>query len=199
MKQIIAWMAKGLLAVLPIVITLWAVFWLISTAEGLLAPAIRALFGAENYVPGSGLVVVAGALVGAGILIDAYVGRWIIGMVESVVDRLPLVKSIYGGVRDLVRFVMPESGGEQARKVVAWQVRDDAWLVGFVTGEPWVRFDAMGEADDFVTVYFPMSYQVGGYTLMLRERDLTVLDMKVEDAMRSVLTAGVAARRSTSR
>ncbi|MDZ7827140.1 MAG: DUF502 domain-containing protein [Gammaproteobacteria bacterium] len=198
MKQIIAWMAKGLLAVLPIVITLWVLFWLISTAEGLLAPAIRALFGAENYVPGSGLVVVAGALVGAGILIDAYVGRWIIGMVESVVDRLPLVKSIYGGVRDLVRFVMPASGGEQARKVVAWQARDDAWLVGFVTGEPWVRFDAMGEADDFVTVYFPMSYQVGGYTLMLRERDLTVLDMKVEDAMRSVLTAGVAARRSTS-
>lgn len=192
MKQIIAWMAKGLLAVLPIVITLWALFWLITTAEGLLAPAIRAIFGEEHYVPGSGLVVVAAALVGAGILIDAYVGRWIIGLVESVVDRLPLVKSIYGGVRDLVRFVMPESGGEQARKVVAWQVRDDAWLVGFVTGEPWVRFDAMGEADDFVTVYFPMSYQVGGYTLMLRERDLTVLDMKVEDAMRSVLTAGVA-------
>ena len=194
MRQIIAWMAKGLLALLPIVITLWVLFWLISTAEGLLAPAIRALFGAENYVPGSGLVVVAGALVGVGILIDAYVGRWVIGMVESVVDRLPLVKSIYGGVRDLVRFVMPESGGEQARKVVAWQVRDDVWLVGFVTGEPWVRLDAMGEADDFVTVYFPMSYQVGGYTLMLRERDLTVLDMKVEDAMRSVLTAGVAGR-----
>jgi uncharacterized membrane protein len=198
MKQIIARMAKGLLAVLPIVITLWVLFWLITTAEGLLAPAIRALFGADHYVPGSGLVVVAAALVGAGILIDAYVGRWIISLVESVVDRLPLVKSIYGGVRDLVRFVMPDSGGEQARKVVAWQARDDAWLVGFVTGEPWVRFDAMGEADDFVTVYFPMSYQVGGYTLMLRERDLTVLDMKVEDAMRSVLTAGVAARRSTS-
>lgn len=194
MKQIASWMAKGLLAVLPIVVTLYALYWLVTTAEGVLAPLIKAIFGADHYVPGSGLVVVAAALVGAGILIDAYVGRWIIALVEAIVDRVPLVKTIYGAVQDLLRFVIPSQSQSQARRVVAWQASPDAWLVGFVTGEPIARFDALGDAEDWVAVYFPMSYQVGGYTVTLRERDLHTLDMKVEDAMRSVLTAGVARR-----
>lgn len=230
MKQILAWMAKGLLAILPITITLYALYWLVTTAEGLLAPLIRWAFGEGFYVPGSGLVLVAGLLVGAGILIDAYVGRWLLRFVETIVDRLPLVKTIYGAVEDLLRFVIPSQSKEQARKVVAWEASENAWLVGFVTGAPFVHLDAMGAdpgslqdgardraqarkqdraqpkggrepagngdegGNGWVSVYFPMSYQVGGYTLMLREADLQVLDMTVEEAMRSVLTAGVARR-----
>ena len=194
MKQILAWMAKGLLAILPITITVYALYWLVTTAEGLLAPLIRMVFGNGFYVPGSGLVLAAGLLIVMGILIDAYIGRWLLRLLESIVDRLPLVKTIYGAVEDLLRFVIPSQSKEQAHKVVAWQARGDAWLVGFVTGQPFVRLDAMGEDESWVSVYFPMSYQVGGYTLMLRETDLEVLDMKVEDAMRSVLTAGVARR-----
>lgn len=212
MKQILAWMAKGLLAILPITITVYALYWLVTTAEGLLAPLIRMVFGEGFYVPGSGLVLVTGLLVGTGILIDAYVGRWLLRLLESIVDRLPLVKTIYGAVEDLLRFVIPSQSKEQARKVVAWEARDNAWLVGFVTGAPFVHLDAMGtgtgaggttaaagdepgsEGGGWVSVYFPMSYQVGGYTLMLREADLQVLDMTVEEAMRSVLTAGVARR-----
>lgn len=230
MKQILAWMAKGLLAILPITITLYALYWLVTTAEGLLAPLIRWVFGEGFYVPGSGLVLVAGLLVGTGILIDAYVGRWLLRVVETIVDRLPLVKTIYGAVEDLLRFVIPSQSKEQARKVVAWEARENAWMVGFVTGAPFVHLDVMGAAPDpvqgraqvraegrapgreqpggagtqpgngdaegngWVSVYFPMSYQVGGYTLMLREADLQVLDMTVEEAMRSVLTAGVARR-----
>ncbi|HSG88178.1 MAG TPA: DUF502 domain-containing protein [Pseudomonadales bacterium] len=194
MKQILSWMAKGLLAVLPIIVTLYLLWWLVTTAEGVLAPVIKALFGAEAYVPGSGLVLVAAALVGTGILIDAYVGRWVLTLMEAIVDRVPLVKTIYGAVQDLLRFVIPSQSEQQARRVVAWQASKDAWLVGFVTGEPIARFDALGDSEDWVAVYFPMSYQVGGYTLTLRERDLEALDMKVEDAMRSVLTAGVARR-----
>jgi uncharacterized membrane protein len=194
MKQIASWMAKGLLALLPIVVTLYAFWWLVTTAEGVVAPLIKALFGEAAYVPGSGLVLVAGALIGMGILIDAYVGRWALTLVEAIVDRLPLVKTIYGAVQDLLHFVVPSQSEQQARRVVAWQAAEDAWLVGFVTGEPIARFDALGDGEDWVAVYFPMSYQVGGYTLTLRERDLEALDMKVEDAMRSVLTAGVARR-----
>lgn len=193
MKQIVAWMGKGLLGLVPILVTFYALYWLVTTAEGLLAPAIRAVFGAEDYIPGSGLVVAAGLMIGAGILIDAYVGRWILRAVEAVIDRVPLVKSVHGAVRDLMRFVLPgEEAEKQARKVVAWQPREGAWMVGFVTGEPIVRLDAMAEdPSDFVSVYFPMSYQIGGYTLLLRESDLTELDMSVEEGMRSVVTAGV--------
>jgi uncharacterized membrane protein len=193
MKQIAVWMGKGLLALVPILVTVYLLFWLVTTAEGMLAPAIRWIFGTEDYIPGSGLVVVAGLLIGAGILIDAYVGRWLLRAMEAVIDRLPLVKSVYGAVRDVMRFVVPEGEDttRQAKKVVAWEPKPGAWMVGFVTGETILDAAAVDAEGRHVSVYFPMSYQIGGYTLMLAEDDLVELDLTVEEAMRSVVTAGV--------
>lgn len=194
MKLIMTWFGKGMLAIVPALVTIYALVWLFATLEGLLAVPLQALLGERLYVPGTGLFLAIGILIGVGVLIDAYVGRWLVDTMEAVVDRVPVVKSIYGAVRDLLQFALP-GPDDDARRVVAWECREGVWMVGFVTGPAFV---AVGEPDvERVSVYFPMSYQIGGYTFLLPESELTTLDLTVEEAMKGVLTAGVMGKDKT--
>lgn len=190
MKQLLAWLGKGTLAVLPAAATIYALYWLFMLLEGLLAPLLLPLVGERFYLPGLGLLLALTTLIGVGVLIDIYVGRIVVDTMDRMVSRVPVVKSIYGAVRDLLHFALPgEETSATTRRVVAWECRPGAWMVGFVTGP---AFAAVGEpGEQRVTVYFPMSYQIGGYSLLLRECDLTTLDISVEDAMKAVVTAGV--------
>lgn len=187
MNRLLSWFAKGLIAVVPITLTVAALVWLVMGAEGLLAPVIRWLVGSENYVPGSGLLLVALGMLGIGMVVERVIGVWILDFLDRWVDRVPLVKSFYGAVRDVLHFVVPGQQEEETRRVVAWALREDAWMIGFVTGDPIA--DPVADGEERVSVYFPLSYQIGGYTLILRERDLVHVDIPVEDAMRGVLTA----------
>lgn len=195
MKQLVTWLGKGMLAVVPALVTLYALIWLFRTLEGLLGGPLQAVLG-DLYVPGTGLLLAVGLLIGIGVLIDLYVGRWVVDTMESIIDRVPVVKSIYGAVRDLLQFAIPGKD-EEARRVVAWECKPGAWMVGFVTGPAFVPVGEDGEAR--VSVYFPMSYQIGGYTLLLPESDLKTLDMTVEEGMKGVLTAGVMGREDSRR
>lgn len=199
MKQIMTWLGKGMLAVLPALITLYAIYWLLSLLEGILGTPLQWLLGEGWYLPGMGLALGIAILVGVGMLIDAYIGRWIVDMMEALVERVPVVKSIYGAVRDFLQFALGQRQ-QDIRRVVAWECRPDTWIVGFVTGPAYFSFkpddDLAGEAraelrEEHVSVYFPMSYQIGGYTLVLPDSELATLDMGVEEAMKGVLSAGV--------
>lgn len=195
MKQLMTWLGKGMLAVVPALVTLYALIWLFSTLEGLLGGPLQAGLG-DLYVPGTGLLLAVGLLIGIGVLIDLYVGRWVVDTMEAMIDRVPVVKSIYGAVRDLLQFAIPGQD-EEARRVVAWECKPGVWMVGFVTGPAFV---AVGDDGlDRVSVYFPMSYQIGGYTLLLPESELKTLDMTVEEGMKGVLTAGVMGREKSRR
>jgi uncharacterized membrane protein len=189
-KQVLTWLAKGVLAVLPAAATVYAVYWLFMLLEGLLTPLLLPLVGDRYYLPGMGLLLALTTLIGVGVLIDIYVGRIVVETMERIVSRIPLVNSIYAAVRDLLHFALPGDEADTAtRRVVAWECRPGAWMVGFVTGP---AFAPVGEPDEQrVSVYFPMSYQIGGYSLLLRENDLRPLDISVEDAMKAVVTAGV--------
>lgn len=193
MKQLMAWLGKGMLAVIPALVTVYALIWLFTTLEGVLAVPLQALLGERFYVPGTGLFLALGMLIGIGVLIDLYVGRWVVDAMESVIDRVPVVKSIYGAVRDLLQFAIPGQDETEARRVVAWECKPGVWMVGFVTGPAFVPVGDDGE--ERVSVYFPMSYQIGGYTFLLPESELTTLELTVEEAMKNVLTAGVMGRK----
>lgn len=196
MKQLMSWLGKGMLAVIPALVTLYAFIWLFSTLEGLLGSPLRAVLGEDLYVPGTGLLLAVGMLIGIGVLIDLYVGRWVVDTMEAMIDHVPVVKSIYGAVRDLLQFAIPGKD-EEARRVVAWECKPGVWMVGFVTGPAFVPLGDDGL--DRVSVYFPMSYQIGGYTLLLPESELKTLDMTVEEGMKGVLTAGVMGRENPRR
>jgi len=188
MKKIWNLLMKGLAAVLPIGLTIYVVWWLGTSAESLLRDAITLVIPEQHYWPGMGLIVGFLLLLGAGLVVNAYVVRWFMRGWEEFLSRIPVVKTIYAAIRDLVKFLPGNNKRRDLQRVVL-ATFGEAKVMGFVTRE---SPPELGEAGrDMVAVYFPMSYQIGGYTLYLPRSRLTAVDLKVEEAMRIVLTAGV--------
>lgn len=181
---------KGLVAVLPVALTVYVVYWLGRTAESILSGPLRVLLPADRYWPGLGLLVGFLLVLLAGVLVDAYVVRRLLRLGESVLARIPVVKTIFGALKDVTRFLPAGGKARDLKRVVWWQFAG-ARLIGFVTEEH-ISARLFGpEATELVAVYFPMSYQLGGYTLYLHKDELQETDLSVEEAMRLVLIGGV--------
>lgn len=188
MKKIWNLLMKGLAAVLPIGVTIYVVWWLGTSAEELLHDAITLVMPERYYWPGMGLIAGFLLLLGAGLVVNAYVVRWMMRTWEDFLARIPFVKTVYAALRDLVKFLPGDRKRRDLKRVVL-ATFGEARVIGFVTRESPPELGASGQ--DVVAVYFPMSYQIGGYTLYLPRARLTALDMNVEEAMRLVLTGGV--------
>lgn len=183
-------MLRGLVVVLPIGLTVWLLWWLGSSAESLLRQPILLLLPEEAYLPGMGIVAGLALLLVAGTLMNALIARRLLAAWEAFLDRIPVVKTIYGAFRDFTK-LLPASGKRRDLKRVVIASFGEARLIGFVTRDDASELGIVREEDDMVAVYFPMSYQVGGYTAFLPRARVEPLDLPVESAMRLVLTGGL--------
>lgn len=184
----------GLAAMLPIALTVYVVVWLARVAESVFGVMARFVLPEEWYVPGIGVVMGVALVFLVGVFINAWVVSGVIALGERLLERIPLVKTLFGGLRDLSRFLSRDSGESELKHVVSVEVQPDVHLIGFVTDDEAARALpelAREDNDRLVSVYLPMGYQVGGYTLYLPVSRLKTLDLRVDDAMRMVLTAGV--------
>jgi len=184
----------GLATVLPIAVTLYVVVWLAGVAESVFGVMARFVLPEGWYLPGTGLLMGVVMVFLVGMFINAWLVSRLVALGEQLLARIPLVKTIYGGLRDLSRFLSRKGGDSDLRHVVSVEVQPDIHLIGFVTDDEAGRAIpelARAEGDHLVSVYLPMGYQVGGYTLYLPASRLRRLDLRVDDAMRMVLTAGI--------
>lgn len=185
---------RGLGVVLPIGLTLYLVVWSVRMAESLMKPLALLMMPSEaDYVPGSGLVLGLVFIYLTGLLVQLFVFEWLVRLGQRILERTPLVKSIYSALDDFVSYVSRRPS-ETASRVVNVELAEGLSLVGFITDPDPVALRAPGDPDDRVAVYLPMSYQLGGYTVLLPRDRLRPLELGVEDAMRRVLTAGVGGR-----
>ncbi|MFO7897680.1 MAG: DUF502 domain-containing protein [Planctomycetota bacterium] len=186
---------KGLAVVLPVALTAYLIYWFGASAESALGGLLRAVLPEGWYVPGLGLALAAGLVLLVGILSEAWLFRSIGGTARRTIERVPVVKTIYRSLRDLVTFIRNTTKKDHLNQVVLVEFSEKLRLIGFVTREDLAPLpDELGvEEEDTVAVYLPMSYQVGGYTTFVPRSALTRLDLPVQEAMRLVLMAGVSA------
>lgn len=188
MKTISQWFFQGLLAILPIGVTLAVLYWLGVTAEQALGSVLKYLLPDHWYVPGMGIVSGFLTIIVVGLLVNAWLFRKLGGFTEKLFSRIPLVKIIYSSVRDIAKFASATQQTDELQSVVLVDLPGDIRAIGFVTD----NHVSFGEDEKVYAVYLPMSYQIGGYTLFLPGSSFTKLDMSVQDAMRYVVTAGMA-------
>jgi uncharacterized membrane protein len=174
---------KGLLTILPFVITIYLLTWLINTTEGLLSPFIPDAY----YLPGLGIVLALVVLAGIGIVVNLYVVELIIERIQAVFDKLPLVKTLFGAIKDAVDLFQIKKE-QDSKKAVSVEISDGVSLIGFITGESVAEVLYPGQ--NKTAVYIPFSYQIGGYTLYLKADKITALPIDVETAMRIAVTGG---------
>ncbi len=189
MSQLGRILLKGLVTILPIGLTVYLIYWLGVTTESLLSGPIRWFVPDDQYVPGMGLVAGFIVLFIVGLLVNAYVVRRSMHVVESLVMRVPVVKTVYGALRDVTKLVNTSGKKSELERVVMVEFGPGR-VMGFVTQEH-ATLPGVGADEDLVAVYLPMSYQIGGYTVYLPKRHIEPTDLTVEAAMRIVLTGGL--------
>jgi len=182
---------QGLAVVIPVVLTVAILWWMAAGSERLLGGLLTRIMPDGWYIPGLGVASAVVLIVLVGLLSHILIFQKLLDLWEAIVNRLPLVKTIYTAIKDLMGYF---SQGQQDRfsKVVMVKLPGLSFqLLGFVTRENFDDIPLNPEAEDPIAVYMPMSYQIGGYTLYLSRSCLTPVDISFEDAMRLAITGGV--------
>jgi uncharacterized membrane protein len=190
MRKIWNTMLKGLVATLPIGLTVYLVYWLAVTAERLFSRALKPLLPESAYWPGLGLVAGLGVLYLVGLAVNAYVVRRALRLGDQLFAHIPVVKSVYVAIRDFMRF-FPSPGQSRDLQRVVLVPFGPGKAIGFVTAESSAALGLGSAGDDPVAVYLPMSYMIGGYTVFLPREILEPTSLSVEAGMRIVLMGGV--------
>ncbi|HWN06990.1 MAG TPA: DUF502 domain-containing protein [Steroidobacteraceae bacterium] len=183
-------LVRGLVVVLPIGFTIWLLWWIGSTTESLLRRLIVLFVPPEFYMPGMGIAAALLLLLAAGTLFNALLVQSALAAWERFLDRIPVVKTIYGATRDFVK-LLPTGGKRRDLRRVVLARFGDARVIGFVTQDDASELGIVDAGEGLVAVYFPMSYQIGGYTALLPRSRIETLEIPVEAAMRMVLTGGI--------
>jgi uncharacterized membrane protein len=181
----------GLVAVVPLAVVLW----LIVRAESLAAGLLHRVFPDLAYFPGLGTAAVVVLILGAGILMHAWLIRRAFELLEAILGRIPLVKTLYGSVRDLMAFFGGSEQRPHSQVVVVQLGETDLKLVGLLTRESFTDLPAGIGGEGEVAVYLPMSYQIGGYLAVVDRERVRPIDMTMEEAMRFVITAGITGKK----
>lgn len=186
----------GLLVLVPLFITVWVLTSLISMMDRslLLLPVEwrpKAQFGVE--VPGLGALLTLLIIFVTGLIATNFFGRQLILLWESLLTRVPVVKSIYSSVKQVSDTLFSDSGNAFRQAVLVQFPHDGAWTIAFVTGTP--GGDVVNHLQgDFVSVYVPTTPNpTGGYFLMLPRESVIELDMTVDEALKYIISMGVVA------
>jgi uncharacterized membrane protein len=188
---------RGLVVILPIAITLAIVYWLVVSAEALLGGIVRLVLPDSYYWTGLGVLLGIGIVLLAGLTVNVWFTQALLGRAEALMERIPVVKSVYGAIRDLATFMSGGKSKERFQKVVMVSVNEEMRLIGFLTREDFTDLPAqLAATDDTVAVYLPMSYQIGGFTVYMPRSKVEPIEMTIEDAMRFTLTAGMSSAKT---
>lgn len=174
---------KGLLTILPFALTIYFLVWLAMSAEGLLRPHLPQ----DIYFPGLGVVTMLILLAVVGLLVNAFIVRTIIRYSKNLLEKVPVVKTLFGAIQDAVQlFEVKKDQGN--KKAVSVEISEGVQLIGFITNESVAKL--LFPEQNKVAVYLPLSYQIGGYTLYIDADKVSKLDIDVETAMRIAVTGG---------
>ena len=181
----------GLITILPVVLTLYLLYWLVVSAETALGSLMRLVLPEDLYWPGMGTIASLLVVFLVGVLMHAYVVQRLFAWGEQVLFHVPVIKTVYRSIRDFFDYFSP-ARKDEFQQVVAVSIGETGMqVIGFVTQAVPERLPEDYREDDSVLVYMPMSYMIGGYAVLMPRSAVRPLDMSMEEAMRFTLTAGV--------
>lgn len=191
MKSIGRIFLTGVFTILPILATIYLVVWMFAGLERFLGKQLLLLLPDEYYRAGMGLLAALVLIFLIGLLMRAWLFRQLIKLGESLLLKIPLIKVVFRSLKDLFGLFSDEKSSEALQVVSVQLPGTDMRLLGFLTRSDFSDMPKGVGNEDEVAVYLPMSYQVGGYMVMIPRNRVTPVPMSREEAMRFVLTAGL--------
>ncbi len=189
-KRQLAIFLQGLVVVVPTILTIWAVWgsvtWLDSTIQWVFeGTQLQPKIGEKDVLkyPMMGTFFALACIWVIGLLMRLYLFATFVSFAEEVLSRVPLVKTLYGSVRDLLDFFHKGTGGHPTGRAVEVDLGGDAHMIGITTTAP--------TDEGHVGVYLPLSYMIGGFLVYMPRDRVAHADMDVETALKLVLTGGM--------
>jgi len=194
-KKIIQYFLQGLLIIAPLAITIYAIYWVISTVDGwvpIFREAVKDAQGnvlryeVKNY--GLGFLIILGAIITIGYLSSFFIQSKLFNLFDHWLEKTPGIKFIYTSTRD---FFEAFAGDKKRfnKAVMANVFSEDVWIIGFLTDEEMHKFE-MGA--DKVAVYVPQAYNFAGQLYILpRDKVKKINNISSGEAMKYAVTGGV--------
>ena len=195
MKRLGKIMFQGLVALLPAVLTIYIVFWLVRSAETVVGAMLKVVLPDGWYIPGMGLMTGLVVTFLFGLALNAFLVRRLLGLSEKFMNRIPLVKTLYGSLKDFIGFFTAKRES-QLNQVVTIELElggTPMRMIGFVTRNDFSDLPAGIGNEGEIAVYIPMSYQIGGYTVIVPRSAVKQVDISINRAMGFVVTGGMTA------
>jgi len=177
----------------PVALTVAIPFWFAEVAENFVGKFIRIILPSSWYLPGMGLIAGFLLIFTVGFLMEGWAANALMNKFEQYIYRVPFVKSIYGSIQEFLHFISHGKSKGLRQVVTVTLGGTDIKMIGFVTKSDLSNFPGEDMAAR-IAVFIPLSYQLGGYTALVPRSAIEPLDMPMEEALRFVLTAGIAAK-----
>ena len=187
MKRLSSYFFRGLITFLPVALTVYVLYLCVFWVEGLTMRMLRPITG-DFYLPGLGIVVGGAVILVLGFLVSQPFMSRVLGWVELPFTNLPLVKSIYSSLKSFADYFAPHERDAQ-QVVLLKNPASEFSIIGLVTRQSLQDLPLDAVTQQHVAVYLPMGYMIGGYTVFVPRSWVQVVDMSVEEAMRSSLIA----------
>ena len=195
MTKIRSWFLTGILVMTPLILTIYVAWAFITFVDNLVVPLVPFDYRPSNYlpfsIPGLGLIIVFIFTTFVGLLATGLFGRTLIRIWENILNRMPVVRSVYSAIKQILETVMATQSDAFRQAVLVQYPRKDIWAIGFVTGS---TKGEVGKRVDkkMVNVFMPTTPNPSsGFLLFFPEEDLIFLNMTVEDALKLVVSGGM--------
>ncbi|MDR0565025.1 MAG: DUF502 domain-containing protein [Azoarcus sp.] len=187
----------GLLIWVPLSITFSVLSWIITTLDNLVVPWLPTHLQPQTIIgfniPGLGVVLCAFILLATGVIGANVFGQRIVRVWESLLTRIPVVKSLYSSIKQVSDTLFSDNGKAFSKALLVQYPREGAWTIAFLTGAPGNDI-TQRLGGDYVSVYVPTTPNpTSGFFLMLPQADVIELDMSVDEALKYIISMGVVA------
>lgn len=199
MARLRAYLLTGIVVTAPISITIYLTYIFLSVVDkyvGRLVPddISYQYFGAFYHgtaIPGLGLIVAIAFFIFVGWFATNFLGRLIIKFYEFILDRMPVIRTVYGAIKQIFETIMATQSQAFREAVMMEYPRKGVWSIGFVTGITEGEVQRTTE-EETVNVFVPTTPNpTSGYLLFVPKKELTYLNMTVEEAVKLVVSAGI--------
>jgi uncharacterized membrane protein len=185
----------GILITAPIGITFYLAWLIISWIDGRITPMIPAKYHPETYlpfsIPGLGLLIAVIVLTLIGAITKGFIGRWWLNTSEQILARMPVIRSVYGAVKQIFETILKQQSNAFRQVVLFEYPRRGSWAIGFLTGVTEGEVQNLTE-DEVLNVFLPTTPNpTSGYLLFIPKNELVFLSMSVEEGIKMVVSGGI--------
>ncbi|NSL53231.1 DUF502 domain-containing protein [Calidifontibacillus erzurumensis] len=190
MKQLLKNFINGLLTIVPIILVIYVVIKIFTFLDSILGNLLKPYLK-EDYIPGIGILLTVAIITFLGWLSTQYFSGKIIQIIDRFLEKIPLVKTLYSVIKDTFHSLLGEK--RAFSKVALVEIPNTGMKsIGFITSE---EIENLADPlKDHIAVYVPQSFQVAGFTFLIPKEQVTILDVKPEDAMKFVLSGGITSK-----